>query len=205
MLESKDFDDWSGDYDQSVDLHSKNFPFIGYYDVLAAVQSLVEPTPELKVLDIGIGTGLLSRELYKKGCDIYGIDFSGKMLQKAQERMPKGKFCVANVAVEHFGNFNSDKYDRVISSYFFHHLDTKQKIDFCEKTLQNNLNPKGKIIIADVGFKTRKEFDEGYKTYEKYWDTDELYLCGEEIVDELQQKGMSSEYKQISKCAESCI
>ena len=85
---SSHFDEWAGDYDDSIEPFVNKFPFIGYYELLAAVQKLCEPVAGMKILDVGIGTGLLSAELAKAGGRIYGVDFSEKMLSKARKRIP---------------------------------------------------------------------------------------------------------------------
>lgn len=76
MLSDKGFDKWAGEYDESIARDSEGYPFEGYYNVLAYVQNKIKIEDGVKILDIGIGTGLLTQELYKKGARIYGIDFS---------------------------------------------------------------------------------------------------------------------------------
>ena len=41
MLNSKGFDEWSGEYDEIIK-NSKGYPFEGYYDVLGYLQSKVK-------------------------------------------------------------------------------------------------------------------------------------------------------------------
>lgn len=201
MLDESGFEKWAGNYDASIKGHLQTFPFIGYYEVLSAVVSQVAPKKGLRVLDVGIGTGLLSEELNKQGCVIHGVDFSGRMLDKAKLRIPGGLFEVADVAKNHFGNLNSYQYDRVVSSYFFHHLDLKQKTEFIKRTMKENLSPHGRIIIADVGFENESDYQTGRIKYQAEWDNDEFYLCGESIVRHFQAEGIDAEYKQISSCA----
>jgi ubiquinone/menaquinone biosynthesis C-methylase UbiE len=38
-------------------------------------------------LDIGFGTGVLTKKLYDAGYEIYGVDFSDKMLEIAKYRL----------------------------------------------------------------------------------------------------------------------
>ena len=199
-MDSEGFDKWAGDYDLSIEKYVHTFPFDGYYEVLAGVQSLVEPIKNLKVLDVGIGTALLSAELYKKGCIIYGIDFSPEMIKKAKEKIPEGIFEIVNISKNHFGRFNNIKFDRIISSYFFHHLNMREKILFFRKSIKNNLLPGGKIIIADIGFESLKDYNSAFEEYKDEWDPDEYYLCGEEIVSAFKNEGIKIRYKQISFC-----
>lgn len=56
MLDSKGFDNWAGDYDESI-ANSNGYPFDGYYNVLGFVHNMVKVSNDTKILDIGIGTG----------------------------------------------------------------------------------------------------------------------------------------------------
>ena len=47
-----------------------------------------------KVLDLGIGTGLLTYEIYNKCGEVIGIDFSEKMIEEAYKKMSNGTFYV---------------------------------------------------------------------------------------------------------------
>ena len=90
MLNSTGFDSWAGDYDESISKLSEGYPFEGYYEVLSFVNRCVYLSKGTRVLDIGIGTGLLTEELYRQGAEIFGIDFSPKMLELAKRIMPNG-------------------------------------------------------------------------------------------------------------------
>ncbi len=201
MLDKHGFDKWAANYDESITPHHNTFPFDGYYDVLSAVFSLVNPKEGLRVLDVGIGTGLLSEELNKKGCIIHGVDYSEKMLEKAKIRIPDGLFETVDILKSHFGKFSNYQYDKVISSYFFHHLNLHQKTLIINRTLENNLFPDGKIIIADIGFENESDYQAGRIKHQDNWDDDEFYLCGESIVSHLQTVRIKAKYKQISCCA----
>ena len=67
-------------------------PFEGYYEVLNYMYNLIQTKELNKIFDIGVGTGILTNQLYKDGTEIYGIDFSKKMIEIAQGKMPRVKF-----------------------------------------------------------------------------------------------------------------
>ncbi|MBF0363762.1 MAG: methyltransferase domain-containing protein [Oligoflexia bacterium] len=199
MLDNKGFDEWSKIYDEHVE--EDKFPFIGYKKVLFSLLELVEPINDLKVLDVGIGTGGLAADLAKRGCLIYGIDFSAMMLKTAKTRIPNGNFNQVDVSKNYLGSFSNQKFDRIISSYFSHHLNTNQKIDFIQKAINQNLSIGGKIIIADIAFYSKNDFKNGQNIFSSSWDQDEYYLCYKTFSKLLNQEGINSKYNQISDCA----
>ena len=93
MLNSKGFDLWADDYNKSVGVsdEDRTYPFAGYKDILNKIYSSVLAQSGKVVLDIGFGTGTLTSKLYENGCDIYGQDFSNRMIELAYEKMPNAK------------------------------------------------------------------------------------------------------------------
>jgi len=203
-MKNQEFDKWASIYDESISQSLNDFPFFGYYEVLSEVRNIVVPRKGLKIIDVGIGTGLLSLKLADDGCRIYGIDFSKEMIKKVKTRIPTGEYDVVDIASNHFGRFNSEKFDCVISSYCLHHLNDDQKVTFLQRTIDNSLAEGGKIIIADIGFETERSFNNARDEYRESWEDEEdgeYYMCGETIVSLLGKKGISVTYKQASTCA----
>ncbi len=93
------------------------------------------------------------------------------------------------------------KFDGIVSTYFFHHLDFDQKIDFIQRVTSENLKNRGKLIIADVAFSTLSSLEKKKKEYEHTWDEDEHYPIAEHLLPELTAKGVSVDYSQVSSCA----
>lgn len=94
MLDKKGFDLWAEGYDKTVGLsdEEQSYPFAGYQDVLATIYQMVMAKGKAKVLDIGFGTGLLTKRLYEQGCEIWGQDFSSRMIEIAGAKM--GNVCI---------------------------------------------------------------------------------------------------------------
>lgn len=199
MMNSKGFDNWAGEYDESI-AKSKGYPFEGYYSVLTCVHNMIKIKNETKILDIGIGTGQLTYELYKKGGQIYGIDFSEKMLELARRKMPAAifyRFDFNNGIPEELKN---EQFDYIVSSYAIHHIDDKQKVNFI-KELKGILADKGIIVLADVAFKNRDALEKCEENVGKEWDNDEIYMVANEMESELNRERFITNYIQISPCA----
>ncbi|MBC2724349.1 MAG: methyltransferase domain-containing protein [Desulfosporosinus sp.] len=200
MLDNKGFDKWAGEYDASIKRHSEGYPFEGYYNVLSYVHSLIKESKETKILDVGVGTGLLTYELYKKGGQIYGIDFSEKMLELAKQKMPKGKFYCYDIKSGLPKDLEGVKLDYIVSSYVIHHLDDEEKANFISK-LKGILKESGKIIIADISFKNHKDMLYCKNVSGSNWDDDEIYLIADKMVNRLTESGLIVRYTQVSSCA----
>ena len=201
MWTRDEFDEWAERYDQKIADEAGQFPFDGYYDVLAMVQRLAGVGEGSYVLDVGIGTGLLSVGLYEAGCNVCGIDFAPKMIATARAKMPEAEFDVVDIAHDRFGKFNEGRFDAIIAGYFLHHLNDDQKVELIEVALANNLTAGGKIVIGDIGYATRAEFDAAHQRHRERWDEEEFYFCGEEMVPRLARRGIVASWGQVSSCA----
>lgn len=200
MLDNKGFDMWADSYDKSI-AESKGYPFEGYYDVLERVHDKVKVIKDTKILDIGIGTGALTRLFYKKGAHIYGVDFSEKMLELAKKNMPDGTFCRFDFKNGLPEELKEVKFDYIVSSYALHHITDKEKIDFI-MLLEKFLKKHGKIIIADVAFETEEKLNRvKAEAKAEEWDNDEFYMVSEKMIPELDKGGFAAEFEQISMCA----
>lgn len=91
MLDQDGFNLWADGYDKSVGISDdvKSYPFAGYKEVLGIIFKEVMKKKNASVLDIGFGTGTLTTKLYEHGCQIYGQDFSSRMVELASAKMPE--------------------------------------------------------------------------------------------------------------------
>lgn len=200
MLNNKGFDEWAGRYDEDISKCSKGYPFEGYYHVLGYIHSLVENPKGKYVLDIGVGTGLLSNQLYQQGANTYGLDFSQKMLELAKEKMPKGNFYPGDINDGVPNELIGIEFDYIVSSYAIHHVDLKGKFDFINQ-LKEIITDSGKIIFGDIAFEKTADMEKCKMEVGYYWDTDEYYMILEEMEELLKETGLKYQYTQISGCA----
>ena len=183
MLGSKGFDLWADGYDRSVGLSDDDgsYPFAGYRDVLAYIFSDVMSVPGAAVLDLGFGTGVLTARLYQQGCEVYGQDFSGRMLEIAEEKMPYAHLYCGDLSEGLAAPLTERRYDRIIATYSLHHLAEDIRTEFL-RYLTGLLEDNGKILIGDVAFPTRAEFDECRDAAGEEWDDEEFYFVADEMA-----------------------
>ena len=160
MLDNKGFDLWADGYDKSVGLsdEEKSYPFAGYKDVLGRIYQTVMAKENAKVLDIGFGTGTLTAKLYQGGCEIWGQDFSERMIELAGAKMPDARLFQGDFSKGLAGPLLSERFDFIIATYSLHHLTDSEKISFIN-TLTGLLKEGGAVLIGDVAFESRQELD----------------------------------------------
>lgn len=199
MLNNKGFDLWADDYDKSVKLSEEEntYPFAGYKNVLGDIYHKIREGKGKKILDIGFGTGILSKKLYDDGYQIYGIDFSDKMIEKAKEKMPSATFIKHDFTNGLPECLSSDKFEFIICTYAIHHLDHLQKTNFINELIEHLSDENGQLLIGDVAFKTLEEMKMCKDKSKDEWDDEEIYPV-EEI---LKSSYPDMEFKKISFCS----
>lgn len=182
MLDNKGFDLWAEGYDKSVGVSEEEntYPFAGYKKILGTIYKAIMEKPNPVVLDIGFGTGTLTRKLYENGCTIYGQDFSSRMIELAVEKMPNAHLYKGDFTQGLVEPLKQEHYDFIVATYYIHHLTDIQKVDFLKELLKH-LNDGGKILIGDVAFETREEWRQCKEESGEKWDSSEIYCIAEEL------------------------
>ncbi|MDV2581758.1 class I SAM-dependent methyltransferase [Alkalibacillus haloalkaliphilus] len=200
MLNKQGFDLWANDYDKTVQISEENnaYPFAGYKEILNTTYNEVMSQKEAKVLDVGLGTGVLTSKLYENGHQIDGVDFSSEMLSIAKGKMPNAHLFEWDITNGLPSEVVENKYDFIVSTYTLHHLSDQDKVSFIKK-LGSILNENGKVIIGDVSFVTRAALEACYEDNKGYWDEDEYYFVYEELVLSLGDD-YNVDYEQVSHC-----
>ena len=67
-------------------------------DYGASLIGLLQPKPGERILDLGCGTGRLTKEIAQSGADVVGIDSSPEMIAKAKQDYPASPVRVADAA-----------------------------------------------------------------------------------------------------------
>ena len=198
MLNNTGFDLWADHYDRSDGLSDDDgtYPFAGYRLILGEIYRRVLTSAGRSILDIGFGTGTLTTRLYEQGCQIYGQDFSERMIMLAQQKMPGAHLYQGDFSQRLATPLIRHRYDAIIATYSLHHLTDRQKIDFLHSLLPL-LNEDGCIYIGDVAFETRSQMNQCRNANIADWDDDEIYF----VYDELKQHFPCLTFEAMSPCA----
>lgn len=115
------------------------------YEYGASVVELLDPQPGERILDLGCGTGHLTREIAEHGADVLGIDASAEMIGTASEEHPDLAFRQADArAFEPDGAF-----DAVFSNAALHWI-PEEDHDAVLEMVRNALTPDGRFV-AEMG------------------------------------------------------
>lgn len=198
MLSNKGFDLWADDYDKSVDIYDNNqsYPFAGYKMILNEIYNRILMNSYKSILDIGFGTATLISKLYKNGYEIYGQDFSKRMIEIAQKKMPNANLFNGDISNGLVDELLLHKYDVIIATYSLHHLTDLKKVIFL-KSLIKQLNEGAVIYIGDVAFNSRNEHDKCMKEVGDEWDKDEFYF----VIDEFSHYFPEIKFEKFSNCS----
>lgn len=161
------FDEWAKSYD--VDIYDTTrpdqFTFRDYDRVLDRVVEYGDLSRNTcsRVLDIGVGTGNLTRRFLARGITVTGIDPSDKMGEICRQ-----KYQDITVMTGHFLDIPlpPQSIDLIVSSYAFHHLTAEEKVKAVSE-MKKVLKPVGRIVIADLMFRNAAERERIENEYRK--------------------------------------
>ncbi len=114
---------------------------------------------KIKVLDLGIGTGKTSLEIFLKfpNAKIDGVDISKNMIKQGKQRLRNYLSRLSFIEQDVAKLSLQGKYDTAVSVLCIHHLNSKQKQILFSKVF-DLLKWNGIFIIADiVKFDSKKE------------------------------------------------
>ena len=109
--------------------------------------------PEVKMLDVGCGTGELMAKAARVGAQVTGIDISEGMLQVARKRFEaealKGKETLYHASVAELDELFSDKaFDVITATLVFSELYPTERI-WAINQFHRILKPSGLLVLAD--------------------------------------------------------
>ncbi len=121
-------------------------------EVLKIVLPLLKKNNNLKILDIGCGTGQLINEINKefKKVNYLGIDVANNMIEEAKKLNKKNKFEVT--PIEEFNT--EEKYDIIICTHAFPYFPDKENV---LKKISSLCNKGANVIIVNSSTNSLKD------------------------------------------------
>lgn len=136
--EAKEYDNW---------YKSKLGEFVDKVETDSAF-SLYKPTPGMKILDVGCGTGNFSIKLAEMGCKVIGIDKSGEMLSQAKEKAKKKGLDIEFHIMDIYDiNFPDESFDGVFSMAAFEFIKESKK---AYNEMHRVLKKDGPLLIGTI-------------------------------------------------------
>lgn len=124
-------------------LYDNKFAFIWEYG--SNLIDLLDPQPGETVLDIGCGTGHLTRAIAERGANVIGTDFSPAMIEQARANYPSLRFEVADAS-----DFTlAEPVNAIFSNAVFHWVRDQEGAAAC---IARALKPGGRFV-AEFGGK----------------------------------------------------
>jgi ubiquinone/menaquinone biosynthesis C-methylase UbiE len=123
-------------------------------NVLAAL----DLQPGQQVLDVGCGTGSLTRMIAthpsgQPGLEVIGIDAAARMIDVAKKRARHTPNVTFDIVMAESLPYAPHSFDRAVSSLFFHHVDHAAKLASINE-MARVLKPGGKALVLDVDIPT---------------------------------------------------
>jgi len=195
------FNAWAADYDQLLVAGTAPVSFEGYDDVLAEVVEQAQVAPGMSVLDLGTGTGNLAARFVTVGCEVWGMDFSEKMLAQAQEKLPSMHIVLADLLAEAWPQSLKRRFDRIVSAYVWHDFDLAYKMGLLKRLTEQNLARQGRVVVADIAYPDQTARTQAGAYWGRLWSEAEHYWAADETIVACRAIGLSCTYKQVSSCA----
>jgi cyclopropane fatty-acyl-phospholipid synthase-like methyltransferase len=123
-----------------------NLKWVNNKQSLDALMSVCDLKKNDHVLDLGCGTGAVSKAMFDKVNSIVAVDKSIDMLKKFE--IPETKTSVHIDVFDAQEDMLDDRFSLIVSRMLFHHL-TKFKKVF--KNCYNMLLPNGRLVIQEGG------------------------------------------------------
>jgi len=151
------YSDFSKNYDKIFPLNDKKLELIDN-----TFKNLKEKREDIKLLDVGCGTGNYSIALAKKGYQLKAFDIDAEMISLAESKMKESRVNIDfyRLGMMHIKEkFNSSSFDGIyIIGNVLVHL-SQTKINKFLKLAADILNDNGKIFIQIVNYHRILEMD----------------------------------------------
>jgi trans-aconitate 2-methyltransferase len=124
-------------------LYDDKHAFVWQYG--AGVVQLLDPKRGERILDVGCGTGHLTKQIADAGADVFGVDASAEMIGEARRNFPALKFEVADATAMVF----DQPFDAVFSNAALHWVKPPEA---AVQRIHDAMRPGGRFV-AEFGGK----------------------------------------------------
>jgi ubiquinone/menaquinone biosynthesis C-methylase UbiE len=121
-------------------------PFGGVNRLRRRALDLADVRSGMRVLELGCGTGGITRLLVERGAQVTAVDGAPRMLAKARLRAPQAEFHPGRVEAFH----TERQFDRVLFAFVLHELTASDRRHALAAATQA-LAPGGAVVILDHG------------------------------------------------------
>ncbi|MBE6059406.1 MAG: class I SAM-dependent methyltransferase [Clostridium sulfidigenes] len=112
------------------------------------IENYLDKNNNLKALEFGCGTGLISENLTHRFSDILMMDLSEGMIEQLKLKIEKNEIKNMKTWCGDLFQFNdNEKFDVIYTSMVFHHIEDLPKVT---KKLHELLNKDGKLVVVDL-------------------------------------------------------
>ena len=195
------FNTWASNYDQLLEDGNASISFEGYEQVLDETFSQSQPVAGMRVLDLGTGTGNLAARFLSADCEVWGMDFSEKMLAKARAKLPGLHTILADLRAEKWPHKLAVRFGRIVSAYVWHDFDLDFKMELLERLSRDLLAERGKFVIADIAYPDQAARAQARAYWGSLWSDAEHCWVGDETIAACKAIGLDCSYLQVSSCA----
>eukprot|EP01095_Lingulamoeba_sp_RSL-Kostka_P003567 TRINITY_DN14545_c0_g1_i1.p1 TRINITY_DN14545_c0_g1~~TRINITY_DN14545_c0_g1_i1.p1 ORF type:complete len:280 (+),score=65.53 TRINITY_DN14545_c0_g1_i1:43-882(+) len=128
-----------------------------FFDIIEN-EYFFESSENIRILDIGTGTGTISRYYANKGYNVTAVDLSSDMLRECKiiEEREKSenhkKITYINCPAEDI-DFEPNSFDYIFAGQCWHWLKSNQMLDIIQSILAEN----GRLIICHLDYMTHKD------------------------------------------------
>ena len=123
-------------------LYDISHDFVSKYG--EGILSYLNPKPTETILDLGCGTGDLTKEIFLSGAKVIGVDSSAEMIESAKSKFPEVEFHQMDAKELIF----DIQFDAIFSNAVLHWIPEKEKvIEKMNLLLKNN----GRIVLEFGG------------------------------------------------------
>jgi len=122
---------------------------LGRVDALhEAVASAAVPTPSVCVLEIGCGTGSVTKRMAERGARVTAVEHNPEMLEQARSRVASGDVEWLERTASEIDALAPAAFDSVVLSLCMSEMSTEERT-FVLREARRRLCPNGRLVLAD--------------------------------------------------------